>query len=158
MTPKGKIITTVVVSAVAVTALVIVARKIKLKLDKLKQGFVQNRELNKEIKSKGNFPPSQYRDWANGIQDAFDPYGIDGWGTDEEAIYNIIKRLKNNDDWLLLKQEYGVRPYKDYSTDVIRGTTENVNLTQAILKEDENSEMKNRINNILAVNKITYRV
>ena len=157
MTPKGKIITTVVVSAVAVTALVIVAGKIKLKLNKLKQGFQQNRELNKEIKGKGNFPPSQYRDWANGIADAFDPYGFSGAGTDEEAIYGIIRRLKNNDDWLLLKQEYGVRPYTDYSEDIF-GKKVNYNLTQAILVEDEAGEMKKRINNILAVNKITYRV
>lgn len=157
MTTKGKIITTVIVSAVAVTALVIVAKKLKLKLNKLKQGFVQDQELKKEIKGKGNFPPSQYRDWANGIADAFDPYGFGGAGTDEQAIYDIFLKLKNNDDWLLLKQEYGVRPYKDYSED-IRGITKNLNMTEAILVEDEAGAMKKRINNILAFNKITYRI
>ena len=157
MTTKGKIITTVVVSAVAITATVIVAQKLKLFFNKKFQGFKQDRELDKEIKGKGNFPPSQYRDWANGIADAFDPYGFGGAGTDEEAIYGIIRRLKNNDDWLLLKQEYGVRPYTDYSEDIF-GKKVNYNMTQAILTEDEAGEMKKRINNILAVNKITYRV
>ena len=157
MTTKGKIITTVVVSVVAITATVIVAQKLKLFFNKKFQGFKQDRELDKEIKGKGNFPPSQYRDWANGIADAFDPYGFGGAGTDEQAIYDIIRRLKNNDDWLLLKQEYGVRPYTDYSEDIF-GKKVNYNLTQAILVEDEAGEMKKRINNILAVNKITYRV
>ena len=69
----------------------------------------------------------------------------------------MIRRLKNNDDWLLLKQEYGVRPYTDYSEDIF-GKKVNYNMTQAILTEDEAGEMKKRINNILAVNKITYRI
>jgi hypothetical protein len=158
MTPKGKIITTVVVSAVAITAAVIVAQKLKLFFNKRLQNLIQGRELNKEIKGKGNYPPSQYRDWANAIGDAFNPYGWTGAGTDEEAIYSIMRRLKNNDDWLLLKQEYAVRPYTDYSEDVFGRVVENLNMTQAILREDEAGEMQKRINNILAVNKITYRI
>ena len=157
MTAKGKIITTVVVSAVGVAVAVLVAKKLKLFFNKQIQGLVQDQELKKEIKGKGNFPPSQYRDWANGIADAFDPYGFGGAGTDEQAIYDILLKLKNNDDWLLLKQEYGVRPYKDYSED-IRGITKNLNMTEAILVEDEAGAMKKRINNILAFNKITYRI
>ena len=158
MTPKAKIITTVVVSVVAITATVIVAQKIKLFFNKKIQGLVQGKELKKEIKGKGNYPPSQYRDWANAIQDAFNPYGWTGAFTDEEAIYSIMRRLKNNDDWLLLKQEYAVRPYTDYMEDVFGRVVENLNMTQAILKEDEGGEMQKRINNILAVNKLTYRI
>ena len=65
--------------------------------------------------------------------------------------------LKTNDDFLILKQTYGIRPYVDYTINPF-GTTTNLNMQQAILAEDEGSVMKDRINNILKVKGITYRL
>jgi hypothetical protein len=65
--------------------------------------------------------------------------------------------LKNNDDFLLLKNQYGIREYVDYTVNPF-GTKYNFNMSQAINFEDEGSEMKNRINNILKVKGITYRI
>ena len=157
-TPQDKklrnniILGVVVVAGVIVTAKLL-KKQIALWIEKRKE----NSELNKEIKGKGTLPPSQIRDMANGIQKAFMPYESFGAGTNEKDIYNIFRLLKNNDDFLLLKQEYNIREYIDYTYNPF-GTKYNFNMSQAINFEDEGGEMKRNINNILKVKGITYRI
>lgn len=156
--PKdNKLRNQIILGVVVVAGVVITARVLKKQIANFIQKRKEENELNKEIKGKGTLQPSQYRDLANGIQKAFQPYETFGIGTDETAIYNIFRMLKNNDDFLILKQTYGIRPYVDYTINPF-GTTTNLNMQQAILAEDEGSKMKNAINNILKVKGISYRL
>lgn len=157
-TPKdNKLRNNIIFGVVVVAGVIITAKIFKKQLAIFIQKRKEENELNKEIKGKGTLQPSQYRDLANGIQKAFQPYETFGAGTDETAIYNIFRMLKNNDDFLILKQTYGIRPYVDYTINPF-GTTTNLNMQQAILAEDEGSVMKNYINNILKVKGISYRL
>lgn len=149
--------TKIVVGAVVVIGAVIIGKKFSSIINKFIKEVDEKGDIKKEIKTKGTLPKTQYTDLANAIQKAFDPVGIFGAGTDENAIYGVFRLLNNNDDFLILKKEYGVRPYKDYTYNPF-GETYNFNMPQAILFEDENSEMKNRINKILSIKGITYRI
>ena len=157
-TPKdNKLRNNIIFGVVVVAGVIITAKIFKKQLKNFIEKRRQQNELNKEIKGKGTLQPSQYRDLANGIQKAFMPYESFGAGTDNTAIYNIFRMLKNNDDFLLLKKEYGIREYVDYTYNPF-GTTYKFNMSQAINFEDEGSTMKNYINNILKVKGITYRI
>jgi hypothetical protein len=157
-TPKdNKLRNNIIFGVVVVAGVIITTKFFKKQIANFIQKRKEENELNKEIKTKGTLPPSQYRDLADGIQKAFMPYESLGIGTDEAAIYNIFRMLKNNDDFLLLKNQYGIREYVDYTVNPF-GTKYNFNMSQAINFEDEGSEMKNRINNILKVKGITYRI
>jgi hypothetical protein len=157
-TPKdNKLRNNIIFGVVVVAGVIITTKFFKKQIANFIQKRKEENELNKEIKTKGTLPPSQYRDLADGIQKAFMPYESLGIGTDEAAIFNIFRMLKNNDDFLLLKNQYGIREYVDYTVNPF-GTKYNFNMSQAINFEDEGSEMKNRINNILKVKGITYRI
>jgi hypothetical protein len=156
--PKdNKLRNQIILGVVVVAGVVITAKVLKKQIANFIQKRKEANELNKEIIGKGTLQPSQYRDLANGIQKAFMPLESFGIGTDNTAIYNIFRMLKNNDDFLILKKTYGIRPYTDYTINPF-GTTYQFNMQQAILYEDENSVMKDRINNILKVKGITYRL
>lgn len=149
-----------IIGGIVVTGVVITSILLKKQIGKLIQKFRENNELQREIKGKGTLPPSQYRDLANSIQKAFMPYEFYGTGTDEKTIYNAFRLLKNNDDFLLLKNAYGIREYKDYLGGALPGfgKTYQFNLSQAINYEDEGGQMVKLINNILKVKGITYRI
>ena len=153
----NKLRNNIIFGVVVVAGVIITAKIFKKQLAAFIQKRKEANELNKEIKGKGTLQPSQYRDLANGIQKAFMPYESFGLGTDKTAIYNIFRMLKNNDDFLLLKKEYGIREYVDYTYNPF-GTSYKFNMSQAINFEDEGSTMKNYINNILKVKGITYRI
>lgn len=118
--------------------------------------FVKNRKqiskYNKEIKGKGTYPATQYDNWADAIEKAFYPYAF-GVGTDEQTIYYIFDRLRNNNDFLLLSKAYGVRPY--YQGGFEYGK---YNLPASINIEDEGGEMRAHINSILKIRGIKYRL
>ena len=114
-------------------------------------------DYNKELdKSKESYPKTQYKNFADSIEKAFNPYGY-GYGTDEESIYNVMRRLKTNNDWLLLNKAFGVREYIDYSLNPF-GTTYNFNMVEMINYEDEGAEMRNKINAILKSKNLKYRM
>jgi hypothetical protein len=117
----------------------------------------ENLDYNKELdKSKESYPKTQYKNFADTIEKAFSPYGY-GYGTDEEAIYSVMRKLKTNNDWLLLNKAFGVREYIDYSFNPF-GTTYNYNMVEMINYEDEGSEMRNKINAILKSKNLKYRM
>jgi len=126
-------------------------------LNKNIKDIQENLDYNKELdNSKESYPKTQYNNFADAIEKAFNPYGF-GYGTDEEAIYNVMRKLKTNNDWLLLNKAFGVREYIDYSFNPF-GTTYNFNMVEMINYEDEGSEMRNKINAILKSKNIKYRM
>jgi hypothetical protein len=112
----------------------------------------ESSEFGKEQKEKLSYPKTQYKSWADSIEKSFYPT-VFGIGTDEETIYSIIRKLKNNSDWLELQKAYGVRPYYQGGFKY-----DDYNLVESINIEDENAEMRNRINGILSTKKISYRI
>ena len=117
----------------------------------------ENLDYNKELdKSKESYPKTQYKNFADGIEKAFNPYGF-GYGTDEKTIYDVMRKLKTNNDWLLLNKAFGVREYIDYSFNPF-GTTYNYNMVEMINYEDEGAEMRNKINAILKSKNLKYRM
>jgi len=126
-------------------------------LNKNIKDIQENLDYNKELdKSKESYPKTQYKNFADAIEKAFNPYGF-GYGTDEEAIYSVMRKLKTNNDWLLLNKAFGVREYIDYSFNPF-GNTYNFNMVEMINYEDEGSEMRNKINSILKSKNIKYRM
>jgi hypothetical protein len=106
-------------------------------------------ELQKEVKKKPlTYPLSQYKSFADQIEVA----GF-GLGTDEEAIYSIFRKLKNNADYLALKQAWGKPTRKTYDWAVPLDYT----LSQFLRYELSDSDIT-KLNNILQSKGITYRV
>lgn len=106
-------------------------------------------ELQKEVKKNPlSFPLSQYKSWADQIEVA----GF-GLGTDEDAIYSIFRKLKNNADYLALKQAWGKPTRKTYDWAVPL----DYSLSQFLRYEMSDSEIT-KLNNILQSKGITYRV
>jgi hypothetical protein len=106
-------------------------------------------ELQKEVKKKPlTYPLSQYKSFADQIEVA----GF-GLGTDEEAIYSIFRKLKNDSDYLALQQAWGKPTRKTYDWAVPLDYT----LSQFLRYELSDSEIT-KLNNILQSKGITYRV
>jgi hypothetical protein len=106
-------------------------------------------ELSKAIKlTPLTWPESQYNTFARVIQIA----GFD-LGTDEAAIYNVFRSLRNNADYLALSQAWGKPTRKVYEWGVGREMT----LQQFIRWEMDQKEVA-KINLILKNRKIKYRM
>jgi len=112
------------------------------------------RDLNKEQAEaerqgeKLTYPLSQYNTFADKLEQAM--FDI---GTNETAVYNVFKALKNNLDFIELKKAFGERkytggvlPYWAYGS---------LNLNKWIAEEMSQSEISN-INTILNNNGIKY--
>lgn len=106
-------------------------------------------ELAQAIKQKPlSYPESQYQSMARVIQIA----GFDV-GTDEDAIYSVFRRLKNNADYLALAQAWGKPTRKVYEWGIGRDMT----LQQFIRWEMDQKEVS-KINSILKARKIKYSI
>lgn len=106
-------------------------------------------ELSQEVKKTGlTYPESQYKSFASQIEIA----GFDV-GTDEDAIYSVFSKLKNNADFLALTQAWGKPNRKVYDWGIGRDMT----LAQYIRYEMSESEVR-KINTILNSKGIKYRV
>jgi len=113
-----------------------------------KEGQKAGDELSK-LKKQGVNPtisPAQAESFSNSLVSAFA-----GCGTDEDAIYNIMKQLKNNADVYLLISTYGIRKYDG----CMWGTTEK-SLSGAISDELDWLE-KMAVNKILEGNKVSFQ-
>ena len=115
----------------------------------------QEKELEEDIKkqqrkSSPSYSDSQFNDFADKIYNAmFCSVFICADGTDEKAIYAVLRRLNNNLDWLKLKEAFGFRR--------IEYTTRNAGLVES-LNADLSSRQINEVNKILQQKGITYRV
>ena len=67
---------------------------------------------------------------------------MDGWGTDESAIFEVMNEMKSRSDVLMLIRTFGVRDGK--------------NLVQWITSE-LNAKDRAQVNNILATNNVNYK-
>ncbi len=96
-----------------------------------------------------SYPDSQFYAWANRLEQAmFDV------GTDEDAIFDIFGSLRNNSDFLKLKQAFGIR---NYTGGFVPGfLSDDLSLDGWIAQELDGSEI-NEINSILSRKGITYR-
>ena len=151
----------IIQKALIVGGVVVIAylfsKKIGKFLNKNIKDVRENLDYSKELdKTKESYPKTQYNNFADTIEKAFNPYGA-GYGTDEETIYSVMRKLKTNNDWLLLNKAFGVREYIDYSYNPF-GTTYNMNMVEMINFEDEGAEMRNKINAILKSKNIKYRM
>ena len=91
---------------------------------------------------------------ADKIEDAFNMQWFDG--TDEEAIYTVMRQLKNNNDWIELNKAYGDRTYYDpTSFTYIFGKP--INMVKGLQLELDSNEKK-KVNTILGLRGITYRI
>lgn len=67
---------------------------------------------------------------------------MDGWGTDEAAVYEVMNEMNTRSDVVLLIKTFGVRDGK--------------NLVQWITSE-LNAKDRAQVNNILATNNVNYK-
>lgn len=128
------------------------AYEIIVKGKRIGRQIQEKSEFGKEQKQKLSYPKTQYKSWADSLEKAWYPT-VFGFGTSEETVYSIIKKLKNNSDWLELQKAYGVRPYFQGGFKY-----DDYNLVESINIEDENGEMRKKINSILKSKNISYRI
>ena len=101
-----------------------------------------------------SYKPSQFITWADKINDAFSDYNFNG--TDEEAIYSIMRKLKTNNDWLELNKAFGLRTYYDvFSPEYFFGKKANMITT---LQMELDTQEKAKVNSILKSKGIKYRI
>lgn len=95
------------------------------------------------------YPDSQFYAWANRLEQAmFDV------GTDEDAIIDVFTAIRNNADFVKLKQAFGVR---NYTGGFVPGfLSDDLSLDGWLAQELDSSEI-NELNSMLARKGITYR-
>jgi hypothetical protein len=142
---QGKVALIVVGSIVAAVALFY---GVRLAYNKIQKGAWQSRskrelkEQDKELKEttpKPSYKDSEYVAMADHIEQA-----VDGAGTDEDAIYDVLRKMKNNQDMVKLQTAYGIR-FGDED------------LYESIKSDMSSSEIA-KCNNILQGNGITITI
>ena len=140
--PK-KILFIVIIIVIIIVVVWIFWGKIKTLFSNLGNKVQQNAELNDYINQTGEtftLSESEIRNLANKLEQAF--YGnVFGWGTDENAVYEVFNRINNGADLRKLISVYGTR--------------HDMTLNQAIVDELGRSEL-NKMNTILSNNSINY--
>jgi len=104
-------------------------------------------------KNRPTYPKSQYAAFASTIAEA-----VFGGGTDEAAIYNVFRSLKNDADYLSLLKAWGSptrQIFPDYF--VFYSTGKKLSLPAA-LRYDMDSKECAKINAILKSKGIKYRI
>ena len=121
--------------------------------EKLDTGEQQQQQQNidttqSEINTKWlTYPQSEYFDIADTIYTALQA----SYFVDYEAIYDAFRLLQTNPDYLQLKVAYGQRPHGFYGFRVDK------NLVQS-LRSDLDDEQIDKVNKILEVRNIKYRL
>jgi hypothetical protein len=139
-------------AAIAFGMYKLVSKELAEAIKKRKNSKLFDEEIDPKIKA--SYKPSQFITWADKIEDSFNAQWLDF--TDEDAIYNIMRKLKNNTDWLELNKAYGLRSYYDLlNPSYITG--KDINLVKALQLELDTTE-KNKVNAILKSKGITYRI
>jgi len=106
-------------------------------------------KLNQNPATKASITNAQALSYANVLFAC-----MDGYGTDEDQIYGVFKNIKNDADFAMIQNAYGVREISSGAWNPepnFKGT-----LSGALTNELSASE-KDVLNNILAQKKITYR-
>ena len=93
-------------------------------INELQQDVVENRL---------SYPLSYYGIWAGDIYNA-----VEGMGTDEQAIFDVFKKLKNKDDVLQLISSFGIKDGETLSQWLIGDLGEDDRETLNRLLNDKN--------------------
>lgn len=104
-----------------------------------------------QLNSQGIYPTysdTQYESFAQVIYNA-----VDGWGTDEDAIYNVMQSMNNRADVLKLITAFGVREWDDPA---VPFQYKSGSLSTA-LNADLNSSELSHVNSILQSKGINYQ-
>lgn len=107
-------------------------------------------KLNENPSTRQKLSSYQALQIANAIHTA-----MDGWGTNEEAIYTNLRLLKNNADWLAITKAYGSREIDSGRGNISPNMTGT--LTQCLQEELDSNERK-KVNEILKIRNIRFRV
>jgi hypothetical protein len=106
--------------------------------------------LNQNPVTRATITKAQAASFASSIHAA-----LDGYGTDENAIFSIFRYLKNNADFAEVANAYGTR---EVSSGRFNPEPNFKGSMSAALTNELSSSEKAKINKILASKKITYRV
>lgn len=129
-----------IIVAVAIILLIIISRRamayLSAKNSIIKdQGAVQAHQSAGETAS---FTTSQYKAMADKLY-----WAMKGWGTDEDAVFEVINALKNNVDFLKIRSEFGIRDGYD--------------MKEWFYGDFSSSDIQ-KINNLLYTKGITYTI
>jgi hypothetical protein len=116
----------------------------------------KNDELYKDEqdpKIKLSYKRSQFEAWADKLEDAI--LGTTFNNTDEEEIYRVLRFLKTNNDWLELNRAFGIRKWYNSQIPFHFGTDKNL---VSSLQADLDSDEKQKVNKILEIRNIKYRI
>lgn len=111
---NGKLIRKIVwigliLTIVVVVVIIVLAYRKKAKSDKANQEKIKEYE-NEIIPDKLSYSESEYSSMAQTIDDA-----MGNWfqNDDEDAVYQVLMRMKTNTDLLKLQESFGIRHDKD---------------------------------------------
>jgi hypothetical protein len=133
-------------------------------LYKALSGFVSNQNGRQEVQGASNeldrlnqspatrqkMSPYQAEQTSNAMFTA-----MDGYGTNEDAIYVAFRQMKNNADFLAVSKAFGIRTISSGQWNVVnnmKGT-----LTQCLQDELDSDERK-KVNEILKARNIRFRI
>lgn len=137
-------------AGIAVGLYKILKKDIKGAINKSRNEKIFEKEKAPNVKL--SYPATQYMAWADKLESAFEDF----WGTDEDAIYSILRKLKTNNDWLELNKAFGLRNYLDlYDEEFFLG--KKVNLLRWFQLELDSKETA-KCNAILKSKGIKYRI
>ena len=141
---------------------VAVAFGVKKVLDYFKPDRKRNEGEQKQIeseleaaekKSKASYPASTYAGWAASIAQA-----IFGFGTYNDVIVNIFRKLKNDTDFLMLQKAWGNPTRQVYPDGFVFYSTGAKLTLSAALRDDMSSDYIKLINKILSNKGIKYQI
>ncbi len=112
--------------------------------------------LEAEAKKPGQEPTyslREYANWANVLENA-----MAGFGTDEETIYAIYRKMRTYGDVVELEKAFGTRlwsPTTSYLDQALMG--KNMDLPGWLVTELDSNELR-KLNDILAAKNINYQI
>ena len=124
------------------------------RIEEGKEGRQEDREWNRELErcaGRNLLSKAQIDAYANKLFTA-----MDGYGTDEEAIYEVFRRIKSDCDYVALNAAYGNGREISSGSWSLESDFKG-NLTAALASELSSDERK-RVNAILKSNKVNYTI
>ena len=106
-------------------------------------------KLNQNPATKATISKAQAQSYAASLFAA-----MDGYGTDEDAIYSVFSNIKNDADYAMVFNAYGVR---EISSGAWNPSPNFKGTLSGALTDEMDAEEKQKLNNILAAKKIKYR-
>ena len=107
-------------------------------------------KLNQNPATRATITKAQAASYASSIHAA-----LDGYGTDEDAVYDIFRHLKNDADFAEVANAYGTR---EVSSGAWNPEPNFNGSMSAALTSEMSTDEKKVANKILADKKITYRI